>query len=143
MAVPVGWLGFNPHSNSSSTVSLCARFSLLCRRFGSSPPSLSPSSLRRESNEHRPISRSRRTRRQRRQKLIVFLIRVVLAATFQPVFAPLLDALVRHRRRRRCLRLDVTSRTSKDSSPTATPRARMRLQKVPARPCLISLQKFQ
>ncbi|MED6131968.1 hypothetical protein PIB30_015118, partial [Stylosanthes scabra] len=47
---------------SSSTVSLCARFSLICRCFGSSPPSLSPSSLRRESNEHHPISRIRRTR---------------------------------------------------------------------------------
>ncbi|MED6211829.1 hypothetical protein PIB30_077339 [Stylosanthes scabra] len=47
---------------SSSTVSLCARFSLLCRRFGLSSPSLSPLSLRRESNEHCPISRRRRTR---------------------------------------------------------------------------------
>ncbi|MED6217226.1 hypothetical protein PIB30_015786 [Stylosanthes scabra] len=58
----------------------------------------------------------------RRQKLIVFLIRVALAATFQPSFGPSPAAVLRHRPYHR-LRLTVTIPTSPDSSPETSPRA--------------------
>ncbi|MED6122186.1 hypothetical protein PIB30_037433 [Stylosanthes scabra] len=65
----------------------------------------------------------------RRQKLIVFLIRVALAATFQPVFGPSPAAVLCHRPYHR-LRLTVTIPTSPDSLPEASPRAVTRLLKI-------------
>ncbi|MED6108390.1 hypothetical protein PIB30_023452 [Stylosanthes scabra] len=48
---------------SPLNTSLCARFSTLSRRFGSSPPSPPPSSRRHESNEPSHATRSLLTRR--------------------------------------------------------------------------------